>query len=121
MTRSRERAALLRRLRQQRGNVSAMAREEGVSRQVMARRLAAAGIDGVAAEALRRRHHVPGPRALSAPAKERERMLAALARAPNYQAAARRLRISRRTLFRLIDRHGITRDLVSAARAAVPA
>lgn len=106
-----EEDALRRQLENCQGNVTVLAAEMGVARQVLASRLKAAGLDEHAAQQ-RAIHGVSGTRASLRkgcldPEGERAQIVRALDLEKSQVAAARYLGIHRRRLQRAMERLGI--------------
>lgn len=107
-------------IREHRGNLSAIAKAMGISRQAVTRRIDAAKLARVAARA-RVAAGVTGPRAKSAKNehddRHRRKMLRALGNAASDDEARQALGMSRRSFYRAKAALGITADEIRDARA----
>jgi transcriptional regulator of acetoin/glycerol metabolism len=121
----RKEATQLRRLiREHKGSLSAIGRAlGGISRQRVAQRLRKYDLQAKA-DAARQKAGITGPRpslpdgALADPDRDRRQILAALAATKGSRIdAAKRLGISRRSIYRKIDQLGITPSAIAEACA----
>ncbi len=114
-------ASLRELLRRHKWNITAAAEADGISKQRLTGIITRKGLAGECAKE-RQKRRMFGPRPAIDPgeiAKERDRLLDALARSSSRTKAAGALKLPRRTLYNLIDRHKITDAQIEQRRRAL--